>query len=177
MERPDTKELKRTSRVITIAAISGLALMGCSADPEAPNNREQKNEQTSPTPDQAELTESLPTVQEMVCDDELKSKPGTVVVDGRCDNDPSAPVGLYGEPNQLTDALASAVTGTVLRAECLESGDLIQDASGAGSEKWVRFDFGAAYNELDILTENVGGGDIAYIPEAWVDGDERLQNC
>lgn len=177
MEQARTNEMTTTSRLITIAALSGVALMGCSGDTEAPLNSQQSNENLAPAPENIEPSETQPTAQEMVCDDELESKRGTVIVDGRCDADPNAPVGVYGEPSQQTDALAAAITGTVLRAECLEGGDLIVDASGDGSKKWVKFDFGAAYSDLDILAQNVGGGDYAYIPEAWVDGEERLPNC
>jgi hypothetical protein len=87
-----------------------------------------------------------------------------VVVDGRCDPDPKAPVGVYATPSQDEGPrLAQLSNGTVLDAECLAEGDEISNQAGAKTTQWVRF---ATVDD-----------ETAYIPAVWVQGEEVLDAC
>jgi hypothetical protein len=63
-----------------------------------------------------------------------------VIVDGTCDPDPEAPVGIYPQPNQTeAPSVAAAQNGEVLRAWCVElDGQFISDVRGEeyGSAEW-----------------------------------------
>lgn len=118
----------------------------------------------------------------LVCGQELSATPAHVVVDGRCDSQPDKPVGIYAEPIQSSQALARAATGAQLPASCRVSGQYIRDADQQGTIWWVRVDLGRALAAKDgrvsvIPGITLGGGDAAYIPDIWVDGDGALPKC
>lgn len=71
------------------------------------------------------------------------------VVDGRCDADPTAPVGIYGHPGQSgSRALSTASNGTIVAAECWVEGEEVRDlqaglstTDGRASDTWVNVSF------------------------------------
>ncbi len=117
-----------------------------------------------------------------VCGLQLATDDGFVIVDGRCHPQPALPVGIYAEPRQSSQALARAETGAVLKAKCYELGESIVDATSQGSDHWIEIDLGAALGSASGKVKvvdgiNLGGGDFAYIPDTWVDGDGGLPAC
>lgn len=122
--------------------------------------------------------EAAPDLGVQVCNDELPSSGGTVVVDGRCDLDPMTPIGIYPQPEQIADtAFAQAATGAELTATCVVEGEELQDLSELASGIWVQIDLASSQKELEILVKNIGDGPGAYIPGIWVDGEEKLEAC
>lgn len=156
MDRQKNNEKKKTfRRVATVSAAGSLALLLSGCTDEGPK------ENTS----------------QQVCGDELDTREGMVVVDGRCDTDPTAPIGVYTGPDQSTRAFATATTGAELFAYCVTEGEPIQDLSGEGGTQWVQIDSGRSQDNLDFDREaGVGDGPL-YIPGAWVDGEQGLKAC
>jgi hypothetical protein len=155
-----------------LAAFALTACGGGGSSTPAPNS----SSAVAPSPDGP----SSPDYSQRVCGDELQAPEGMVVVDGRCDNEPEQPAGVYAEPSRKSRALGQAATGALLPGTCVASGEYTQDAAGVGSELWVRFDLGQALGSGSVTPiegGNLGGGDIAYIPETWVDGDDQLDAC
>lgn len=108
------------------------------------------------------------TAQDCDFENVPSAEPGIVIVDGRCDVNPKAPVGLYLEPTQQSTALGEARSGDVITAECMVKGERIVNSvssagDGADPELWVRL-------KLDV-------NPVAYVPATWVLGEKALKGC
>lgn len=104
-----------------------------------------------------------------------------VIVDGACDPDPSAPVGMYEGTAQNPDQVVDAVfTGTVLKAACVDTKgqEAVASLSERASSGWVEVT--AIVSEPEQSQE----GEESYpqetagkIPAVWVHGDKKLADC
>lgn len=88
-----------------------------------------------------------------------------VIVDGRCDPDPDAPVGAYPSARQAVGrSVAQLRNGTLVSGECTVDGQEISNQAGASSKLWIRFGI-------------EGKAGAAYIPAIWVQGEQSLKQC
>ena len=94
---------------------------------------------------------------------QLRAK-NQAIVDGRCDNDPDAPVGAYIRAVQTGRAVQRLSTGDVISNICrAETTVPLKDKDGHASSTWVGFDAAA--------------GNRAYVPAIWTQGEEGAKKC
>lgn len=68
----------------------------------------------------------------------VKRDPPTVKIDGRCDNSPNAPIGVYPQANQEGKSVDTVTNGELFVVKCvIRGGTRIQDLQASGSEDWL----------------------------------------
>lgn len=163
----------RTIPVRTLAALgfTGVLLAGCTADSGESEPRGNTAAATSSSTAESAPSGTESTVKtnntEPLCEGSpdvvsLDLQEGQVVVDGACDPDPSAPVGIYPEATQQAQSIDQVETGDVLEAECVQNDGQERANTQEKSTAWVR-----------VSTDNGTG----MIPEVWVRGEESLSEC
>lgn len=119
--------------------VLALALAGCSSDSE--DSERGPIETIAPS-----LSDSGNSV---VCEwsaenpkPPIASDPLVIEVDGRCDRDPDAPVGVYPRASQIGQSIFRVFNGDQVEVICYEEGQTIQDLNSNSSEAWLLVDNG-----------------------------------
>lgn len=103
--------------------------------------------------------------------EELPSR--VAIVDGRCDADPGAPVGVYPEPHQTGEAVSRVFHGDVLSVACETDGERLQNQNKTANDEWLYVEAVERANpdDLDSADKQFSPG---YVPGVWVrtDGDD-----
>jgi hypothetical protein len=145
---PGERWYLRGGRALVVGALTLKLLTACSSDDSpagvtpsgAPSAAALPSAEAPPSPD-----ESKPS--DIVCAWDNKDgkrqpfishEPLTVRVDGRCDGDPEAPIGIYPQASQTGDSVDRVVTGESFIVQCvIADGGYIQDLQERGSKDWL----------------------------------------
>ena len=169
-------------RTKLVGAIASTALLaGCSVI----ENTEPASENTSSFDPSLSVPTSIISIGgDLFCysryhrADFMPKEQGTVVVDGRCADEPNEEVGIYNGANYDKAALASARTGAVLVALCIGGGDPVQNLAGEpyfGDEmfgKWIQVKLEKTYTPKSDIKRigQYSSTETPFIPAVWVQG-------
>lgn len=162
IQKPDTNWLRTTARrAVAITALTA-AIVGPTDKAGA----------TGPTPTPkagANTAKAQPSANCQWANIEgrrqfpTNTNPVTVRVDGSCDPDPSAPIGIYPSAKQAGQPLALVHTGDELTVQCyVSNGELIKDvrdSTTAGDQN-----IGSSSVWLKVQSPD---GTVGKIPETW----------